>query len=59
MCGGDNRINLYEITSFAEESPKNLDAPESAWQLVEGQELKPREEEKRYVCKRKFGHVLC
>ncbi|KAE9374286.1 WSC-domain-containing protein [Stipitochalara longipes BDJ] len=59
MCGGNNRINLYEITTFSEESPKNLDAPEPAWQLVEGQELKRREEEKRYNCKRGFGHVLC
>jgi hypothetical protein len=59
MCGGENRINLYEIITFTEENPKNLDVPQSAWQLVEGQELKRREEEKRFNCKRGFGHVLC
>ena len=67
MCGGDNRINLYEISVFSMDSPKDADESEAILvePIEEGRELKRRDlEEKRadgpveHHCKR-YGGVRC
>jgi hypothetical protein len=62
MCGGNNRINLYEVQFPSPGSQKNPDALDevSAAQIVEAQELKRRKEKRavEFHCKR-FGNVLC
>ncbi|KAH8761398.1 WSC domain-containing protein [Hyaloscypha finlandica] len=62
MCGGNNRINLYEVQFPSPSSQKGPDALDeiSAAQIMEAQELKHRNEKRsvEFHCKR-FGKLLC
>ena len=62
MCGGNNRINLYEVQFPSPSSQKSPDALDeiSAAQIMEAQELKHRNEKRsvEFHCKR-FGKLLC